>query len=163
VIEKVSGQSYYNYVRDNIFKPLGMENTDFYEADVPTENLASGYTRDPENESAPRRNNIYTRPARGSSAGGGYSTAGDLLKFANALKSGKIKNPAFEKDAPQPRDAPFASMPGVGVAGGAPGLNAVLESGLPGGYTILVMSNYDPPSAEGVSRKIREWMGLTDD
>lgn len=162
VIEKLTGQSYYAYVRDNIFKPLGMEDTDFYEGDVPTPNLASGYTH-LGSESGPRRNNIYTRPAKGSSAGGGYSTAGDLLKFANAMDAGKIKNPAFEEDAPKPPNAPFASMRGIGIAGGAPGLNAVLETALPGGYAIVVMSNYDPPSAEEVSGKIRECMGLPDD
>jgi CubicO group peptidase (beta-lactamase class C family) len=162
VIEKVTGQSYYDYARDHVFKPLGMDNTDFYEGDVPTANLASGYTHGG-NETGPRRNNVYTRPARGSSAGGGYSTSGDLLKFASAVASGKIKNPAFEEDAPKPPNAPFASMRGMGIAGGAPGLNAALETGLPGGYAIVVLSNYDPPAAEGVSRKIREWMGVTDD
>jgi D-alanyl-D-alanine carboxypeptidase len=163
VIEKLTGQSYYDYVRDHIFKPEGMDSTDFCEGDVPSANLASGYTRERGNESAPRRNNVYTRPVKGSSAGGGYSTAGDLLKFANAVTSGKIKNPAFEEDAPKPPNAPFASIRGIGIAGGAPGLNAVLETALPGGYAIVVMSNYDPPSAEIVSRTIHDWMGLTDD
>jgi D-alanyl-D-alanine carboxypeptidase len=138
VIEKVSGKSYYDYVRDNIFTPLGMEDTAFYEGDAPVANLASGYTRERGNEKAPRRNNVYTRPVKGSSAGGGYSTAGDLLKFANALASGKIKNPIFDDDAPKPPGALFASRRGIGIAGGAPGLNAVLETGLPGGYDIIV-------------------------
>ena len=163
VIEKVSGQNYYDYVRENIFKPLGMGDTDFYESDVPTVNLASGYARDRENEKAPRRNNVYTRPARGSSAGGGYSTVGDLLKFANAAEAGKIKNPAFEEGAPKPANAPFASMRGIGVAGGAPGLNGALETALPGGYTMVVLSNYDPPAAEDVAAKVREWLGMKDD
>ena len=162
VIEKVSGMSYYDYVRENIFKPLGMENTDFYEADVPTANLASGYTRDQEQPTAPRHNNIYTRPARGSSAGGGYSTTGDLLKFANAIGARKIKVPIFEEGVPKPPNALFGMMRGVGVGGGAPGLNAALETALPGGYTIVVLSNYDPPTAEGVAEKIRGWMGLQD-
>jgi len=163
VIEKISGQNYYDYVRENIFKRLGMNNTDFYEGDIPTANLASGYTRGRDNQPGPRRNNIYTRPAKGSSAGGGYSTAGDLLKFANAMETGKVKNPAFEEDAPKPPNAAFASMRGIVVGGGAPGLNATLENALPGGYTIVVLSNYDPPSAETVSKTIRDWMGLKDD
>jgi CubicO group peptidase (beta-lactamase class C family) len=163
VIEKISGRSYYEYVRENIFKPLGMENTDFYEADVPTANLASGYCRDREKSKAPRHNNIYTRPARGSSAGGGYSTARDLLKFANAIEARTIKVPIFEEGAPKPPNALFGAMRGIGAAGGAPGLNGVLETALPGGYTIVVLSNYDPPSAEAVSAKIRDWMGLHDD
>ncbi len=160
VIEKLSGASYYDYVRENIFKPLNMNNTDFYEGDVPTENLASGYTRARENEQAQRRNNIYTRPARGSSAGGGYSTAADLLKFANALELGKIRNPDFEEDAPKSPSGGLVSIRGIGVAGGAPGLNAVLETALPGGYTIIVLSNYDPPSAEKVAVQIHDWLGL---
>ena len=45
----------------------------------------------------------------------------------------------------------------------APGLNGVLETALPGGYTIVMLSNYDPPAAEAVSEKIRDWMGLHDD
>ncbi len=163
VIEKVSGQSYYDYVREHIFKPLGMDNTDFYEGDVPTPNLANGYSKDRENPKALRVNNMYTRPAKGSSAGGGYSTSGDLLRFANAVEAGRIKHPAFEAGVPKPANAPFASMRGMGVAGGAPGINAALETALPGGYTIVVLSNYDPPSAEDVSAKIRDWMGLKDD
>jgi len=163
VIEKLSGKSYYDYVHDNIFTPLGMEDTAFYEGDVPVTNLASGYTRERGNEHAPRRNNVYTRPVKGSSAGGGYSTAGDLLKFANALASGKIKNPIFDDDAPKPPGAPFSSRSGIGIAGGAPGLNAVLETNLPGGYDIIALSNYDPPSAEGIPRKIHEWIGMLDD
>jgi D-alanyl-D-alanine carboxypeptidase len=160
VIEKLSGESYYDYVRENIFKPLEMNSTDFYEGDVPTENLASGYTRPREDEQGPRRNNIYTRPARGSSAGGGYSTAADLLKFANALESGKVRNPDFEEDAPKSPSGGLVSMRGIAVAGGAPGLNGVLETALPGGYTIIVLSNYDPPSAEKVAGQLHDWMGL---
>ena len=57
----------------------------------------------------------------------------------------------------------FAAIRGIGIAGGAPGINAALETALPGGYTTIVLSNYDPPAAEGVAEKIREWMGLKDD
>ncbi len=166
VIEKVSGQSYYAYVREHIFKPLGMDATDSYEADVPTANLASGYTTrggERETDDAMRRNNIYTRPARGSAAGGGYSTAHDLLKLANALQSGKVVNPALAPDIPKPANAPFAAVKGAGIAGGAPGINAVMEASMPGGYTLIVLSNYDPPSAMKVARQVREWMGLSEE
>ncbi|WP_049761996.1 serine hydrolase domain-containing protein [Candidatus Korobacter versatilis] len=161
VIEKVSGQSYYDYVREHICKRLGMESTDFYEADGMTSNLATGYTSQTEDDDhGPRRNNIYTRPARGSSAGGGYSTARDLLKLANALEARKLTNPVFAPDVPKPADMPFAALRGTGIAGGAPGINADMESSLPGGYTVIVLSNYDPPSATKVARQVREWMGL---
>ena len=44
IIEKVTGMSYYDYVRENIFKPAGMNDTDSFEADKMPANAASGYT-----------------------------------------------------------------------------------------------------------------------
>ena len=37
-------------------------------------------------------------------------------------------------------------------------MNAALEIDPQSGYTIIVLSNYDPPSAEKVARQIREWV-----
>ena len=45
IVEKVSGQNYYDYVKEHIFKPAGMVNTDSYERDKEISNLAVGYTR----------------------------------------------------------------------------------------------------------------------
>jgi D-alanyl-D-alanine carboxypeptidase len=56
LIEKVSGQSYFDYVRENLYKPAGMTNTDCYETDQDTPNLAIGYTR--ERASRPWKNNL---------------------------------------------------------------------------------------------------------
>ena len=39
-------------------------------------------------------------------------------------------------------------------------MNAVLEMDLDTGYTVVVLSNLDPPSAEKVSRTLRQWLGL---
>ena len=157
IVEKASGQDYYDYVREHIFKPAEMQNTDSYEADAATPNLASGYTTVGGNKSA-RRNNFFTRPAKGSPAGGGYSTAPDLLKFVAALREGKLRAPDFrnQQKSSDPKGARFG---GFGIAGGAPGINAALEADEERGYTIVVMSNYDPPSAEKVARQIRGWLG----
>ena len=43
VIESVSGKSYYDYIREHVLEPAGMEHTDFYEKDADTPNLARGY------------------------------------------------------------------------------------------------------------------------
>jgi CubicO group peptidase (beta-lactamase class C family) len=162
IIEKVSGQDYYQYVREHIFKPTGMQNTDWYEADLPTLNMASGYTREGMGGQHARRNNLYTRPAKGSPAGGGYSTAEDLLKFALALQSGKLRIPDFRKPAggetQNSHPGNMAVFPGLGIAGGSPGINALLLVGADQGYTVIVMSNYDPPSAEAVGKQIRDWL-----
>jgi CubicO group peptidase (beta-lactamase class C family) len=140
IIEKITGQTYYDYVRDHIFKPAGMTNTDSYFSDAKTPNLAEGYRR---NEKGERVNNVDTRPGRGSSAGGGYSTTEDLLKFANALRENKLLSPEGSRRI----------LSRAAVAGGAPGINAELEIG--SGYTVVVLGNYDPPNAANVSRYIR--------
>ena len=132
--------SYYDYVRTNILTPAGMANTDSYARDSLPPNTALGYTRGgPGSEGVgPLQRNTELLPGRGSSAGGGYSTADDLLKFARALREGRL-----------------------GVAGGAPGINAVLETGM-AGYDLVVLANLDPPAAEDIVRQIRVWLGIAE-
>ncbi len=92
LIEKVSGLSYYDYVRDHIFKPAGMTGT----ASEPEEQMVAdrslGYTRF---GGGGLRRNTDTLPYRGTSAGGGYSTVEDLLKFATALQTHKLLNAQY--------------------------------------------------------------------
>jgi CubicO group peptidase (beta-lactamase class C family) len=163
VIEKVTSHGYYDWVKEKICEPLGMKDTGFLEADYPASNIASGYTRNgmDGNKQDHWRNNVYSRPARGSSAGGGYSTAGDLLKLAGALHSGKLIVPNFGAavaGAPLPQRDPD----GLGIAGGAPGINATMDTGVAGRYVVIVMSNYDPPSAMDVAKQVRRLLGQTD-
>lgn len=155
IIEKVSGKNYYDFVRENIFKPAGMSDTDSYEFDAKIINLAEGYTR--QITAGQLVNNLPSRPGRGSSAGGGYSTAEDMLKFAGALESGKLPVPVSMKGSAEPVVRMIAG--GLGIAGGAPGVNASFSTKIKGVYTVVVMSNLDPPSAEEVSRQIRTWLG----
>jgi D-alanyl-D-alanine carboxypeptidase len=143
IIEKTSGVDYYTYVRENIFKPCGMLNTDSFARDEDVPNLARGYTLEGESATA-RVLNHATLPGRGSSAGGGYSTAEDMLKYALALKDKKIYLP----DAAN----------GLGIAGGAPGINSILEWDPRNGTTIIVLTNFDPPTAGQVSRRIGSWL-----
>ncbi|MBN2354994.1 beta-lactamase family protein, partial [candidate division KSB1 bacterium] len=150
IIEKVSGISYFDYVQEHIYAVAGMMHSGHLQSDIPTENVASGYSRfwdGQEHTDEPRRNNIYTRPCCGSSAGGGYSTVDDLLKFVLALKADKLSAPESVKRM---------SQGAFGIAGGAPGINAALERDNSRDYTIIVLSNYDPPTAGRVARKIRE-------
>lgn len=156
VVEKVAGQDYFSYVRDHIFQPAGMRDTDWSAVDDPVSDRAEGYTRESAQAagSKGRGSNVYFLPARGSSAGGGYSTAPDLLKFSFALQSGQLRIPDFG----QYGKAPVSGFPGIGIAGGSPGVNAALEIDPRNGYTIIVLSNYDPPSAEKVTRQLREWI-----
>lgn len=86
IIEKVSGQNYFDYVKEHIYQPAKMINTDAYELDNVIPNLATGYTMSLE-EPGQWKNNTFLNPTKGTPAGGGYSTADDLLNFANALQS----------------------------------------------------------------------------
>ena len=147
LIERLSGQDYYSYVRDHIFAPAGMTRTGSFPPDSLPPNTAIGYTRGGEDAppDAPLHPNTAELPGRGSSAGGGYSTAEDLLKFLKALREHRIAN----------------GLPaGMGIAGGAPGMNAVVEGDLPGGYDLIVLANLDPPAGERVARMTRGWLGV---
>jgi D-alanyl-D-alanine carboxypeptidase len=144
ILEKASGVDYYTYVRENIFKPCGMADTDSFPRDADTPNLARGYTREGGSEGNARILNFATLPGRGSSAGGGYSTAGDLLKYVLALKEKKIYLPDIAG--------------GLGIAGGAPGINSVLEWDARSGYTVIVMTNFDPPTAGHTARQVVGWL-----
>jgi CubicO group peptidase (beta-lactamase class C family) len=147
IVEKASGMSYFDYVREHIYAPAGMTATGHFEADVPEPNVASGYTRnwdDGSHEKEARRSNIHTRPARGSSAGGGYSTAMDLFRFARALRAGLLLGPLAKDWFGGPQ----------AYAGGAPGINAAIEMDPVPGWTVIVLGNYDPPAAMDLAGKI---------
>jgi len=136
-------------VRRHIYEPAGMTRTASWAVDSLPANTARGYTRGGQDApaSTPLGPNTDFLPGRGSSAGGGYSTAHDLLRLINALRAGTI---------------PSAPPAGIGIAGGAPGLNAAVEGGLPGGYDVIVLTNLDPPAAERVAQIVRGWLGARD-
>jgi CubicO group peptidase (beta-lactamase class C family) len=152
VIEKVTGQSYFDYVRKNISEPAGMKNTDSYEMDYPIENLAIGYSPD---WKSPYhwQNNLYKHVLKGGPAGGGFSTAGDLFRFARALQTGKLLKPEslqlLWKDYAGAnygygfvvREGPNGKV--VGHSGGFDGINSNLNIYLDRGYIVAVLSNYD--------------------
>jgi D-alanyl-D-alanine carboxypeptidase len=160
IVERVSGMSYYDYIRKNIYQPAGMTSSDSYPKDQETPNLAKGYT----SRDGVERVNHDTLPVRGSPAGGGYSTVEDLLRFATALTSHKLLDAAHVEilttsKAGTPPERPYgygfgiAHEPGVrsfGHGGGAPGINSDLKIFPDSGFVVAVMGNLDPPAASRV-------------
>ena len=155
IIQKVSNMDYFLYVRENIYKPAGMDNTDCYEMDKPVPNLAIGYVKKYDGNEAYWRNNIFDHVLRGGPAGGGFSTVEDLLKFTEALRSNKlISKESLEllTTAKPDMNSPTygygftVTTKGndrlVGHSGGFTGIRSVLEIYMKSGYTIAVMSNY---------------------
>jgi D-alanyl-D-alanine carboxypeptidase len=143
LIERLSGQDYYSYVRDHIYVPARMTRTGHFAVDSLPPNTAIGYTHEEPARGDSLRPNSTLLPGRGSSAGGGYSTAYDLLRFLQSIRARRI---------------PGSPPAGLGVAGGTAGVNATLDGLLPGGYDLVVLSNFDPPAAERVARAVRAFL-----
>src|SRR5215204_5909112 len=162
IVEKVSGQSYYDYVRDHIFKPAGMIATASEPEDVLVTDRSVGYMRPDVTSWQP---NTGTLPYRGTSAGGGYSTVEDLLKFATALQTnkllkqqytemlttGKVETPNGGKYAYGFQEATVNGTRCFGHGGGAPGMNGELKICPGPGYVVAVLANLDPPAASRVA------------
>lgn len=152
VIEKVTGEDYFDHIRKSVHAPAGMTDSDCYEMDYPVENLAIGYSPD---FASPYKwqNNLYKHVIKGGPAGGGFSTVRDLHRFALALLSGKLISPKMRelmwtdfKDANYGYGFQVVQGPGwkvVGHSGGFPGINSKLDIYIDSGYIIAAMSNQD--------------------
>jgi CubicO group peptidase (beta-lactamase class C family) len=108
IIERVTGQDYADYIREHIFKPAGMTDTDirvYKPSEIP--GMAHGYMlvgqdgqplppgpgQESAAQSATLRENDELRI--GNPSGGAYSTVGDMLKFAQAVTRHKLLSPAL--------------------------------------------------------------------
>lgn len=134
IVEKVSGMPYEQYLAEKVFARAEMTSTGFPRTDQPAADIALGYTR--RGASGRLESNIAMHGVTGSGAGGSYSTVLDLLTFVKAVKAGKFPG----------------SDPGMAIAGGAPGTNAVIDS--EGEWTAIVVTNFDPPTGEDLGTAI---------
>jgi D-alanyl-D-alanine carboxypeptidase len=146
LIEIVSGESYQEYLQKHVFEPAGMTHTDSRPESEHVPGRAIGYTGKPGGLQA----NTPGMPWAGTSAGGGYSTAGDLLLFANALQSGKLLDPALLRQATtdqtnQGYGFGFYVLKdgGYGHGGGAPGINGEMHVVSKKSYVVAVLANRD--------------------
>lgn len=176
IVEQISQQSYFDYVREHIYRPANMLNTDAYEMDRPPPNIAIGYTRaglEGEPEPGSRRNNLFLHVVKGGPAGGGFSTVEDLLNFSIALQEHRLLTEEYTNivltgkvNLPEPQktstsyaygffDETINSHRVVGHSGGAPGINSCFHMYLDLDYTVIVLSNYDVPAA----RQVVDWLG----
>ncbi len=145
IIEKASGQDYYSYVKDHIFDPAGMTATSYPAIDQVLPNRALGYTRgwsDVVTYRTELRPATHGEPGRGSSAGGAFSTAGDLFKFSQAVQNGTLLKGRYQWNGP-----------GNFYAGGTPGWNAAVD--IENGSTTIVLANLDPPAAENLVENLQ--------
>ena len=170
IIEKVSGENYYDYIRKHITEPIGMNNTGFYKKTEQVPNLARGYTR-PQGGEQPQRillpppdeerntmrtDNFSTLPLIGNPSGGAYSTINDMLKFSSAITNNILLSKEYTEiilsDKVKTNIGAYGygfeiltekHLQSVGHSGGAPGISAMFRIFIEGGYTIIILSNYD--------------------
>jgi CubicO group peptidase (beta-lactamase class C family) len=170
MVEVLSGQDFETYVREHIFAPAGMAKTGFVDCTDLAPGIAAGYTT----VDGKRVSNCLTLPARGFPAGGEVSTAADMLRFVEALRSGKliprelfaeaIKThlefmglgffaTGYGPDVPE-RDFRW------GHGGSADGICTDVRTYPKTGETIIVLSNRDAPACYPVANFLHEqWNG----
>lgn len=90
VIEKISGETYADYVTQHIFEPLGMKDTGYDVTGEILRHRASGY----QGSKSGWKNADFLDMSLPYAAGSLYSTTGDLLIWDRALADGKILTPA---------------------------------------------------------------------
>ena len=163
LIEKASGMDYYDYVQKNIYNPAGMKSSGSLPEGEFHDQVSKGYMQ----KEASWVSNVDTLPWRGSPAGGGYATVGDLQRFATALLDGKLLGKELLQQATRNQGKnrrPYGfgfmvhsgELTGFGHSGGAPGMNGELQVFPEAGTILVVLSNLDPPAATRVATFINQ-------
>jgi CubicO group peptidase (beta-lactamase class C family) len=154
LIEAISGENYYDYVRKHVFDVAGMRGAGYFAIDGKAAGVAVPYVI--EDDSFSRLN--MPEP-RGGPAGGGFARPRDWLAFHRALTGGKLLDSATldlmftAVTLPPGTRAPpqglgtvrFAAGDDVGYGhpGGAPGVAVDFRAARSSGWAIVVMSNRD--------------------
>ncbi|MGH1366412.1 MAG: serine hydrolase [Calditrichia bacterium] len=154
IIEKVSGKSYYENIKEHITIPLKLNET-FVENTHAVKNRAVGYFKTIKGEL--EDNLEFQEQAKPD--GGFYSTAADILKFYQVFyySDSLLSTPIREADPFIRRAIELYAEGGdkaFGSAGGFNGTNTVIYE-MPGIQTsVLVFANMDEPVAEQLGQGI---------
>lgn len=159
LIERITGRSYAGFVRDEIFAPLGMIDSDYDSPSVDTTPRASGYTPGPNGP----MNAAYVDMSVPFSAGGLQSTTGDLFRWTRGLFGGRVISPASLKEM----TTPFMAGYGFGVivrtdcggtvvehSGAIQGFNAMLSYYPDDELTVAVLANVNGSAPQEIARHL---------
>lgn len=150
IIEKVTGKSYEQNIRDLVFTPLQMEHSLFDFSHSADTNIAKGY------QSISNKSQVEATAWRWDStvtyaAGGIWSTTGDMYKWAQAIASKRIISATSWKAATTPHlqhygygwviDSAFGKK-AITHGGGIPGFIAYLCYYPDEDVTIILLNNY---------------------
>jgi CubicO group peptidase (beta-lactamase class C family) len=179
IVAKVAGVSYYDYVREHIFRAAGMTSSDYYTRPRWRDDhrIAHPYAAQPSGE---RVDVVDQTTFVGSPAGNAFSTAPDMTRFARALTGGKLVDPAYAKlvlggkhalgrwtDSPD--IVPQAAFQGYGPLallidnqwvhlhnGGSRGEGAYVEMYPGSDWVSVILGNYDPQTVAPVAAMARK-------
>ena len=152
IIEKLTGKSYAENLKERILGPLEMNNTMFIYPGDKKENTAEGYIVNFRGEKEDAGKRVAHVP---SPAGGIYSNAKDLLKLNfslvndNLLLADKYKAEMFSEPGEKNADWSKLKNSSNAFAGGSPGWNSILGMNTASKYTVIILSNY-PDAAEAL-------------
>ena len=164
IIEKLSGISYYDCIKKNIYDVADMPNSTSFAT-----NPAIGYSL-----SDPKVNNLDINFFNGTAGGSSYSTCGDLLNFTQALQNNKLLSPEKTELVMSPKVEEgrkgnqikyngygfqifdIDGIKRIGHPGRFAGVNTRIDMYPSLGYTCIVLANLDPPSAFDIAEKASE-------
>jgi len=93
VIECVTGQPFDVYLAENVFRPCQMHDTGYFELDRLPAKCANAYIFD--QNTGTYYTNIFAVDAKGTGAGGAFTTVVDVEKFWQKLLSGALVSPVL--------------------------------------------------------------------
>mgnify|MGYP000874974502 CR=1 FL=1 len=164
VIEAVTKKPFDQYLKECIFDPVGMDRTGYYELDRLPEKCASNYIYD--EEKCEYYTNIFSVDAKGTGAGGAFTTIGDVEKFWNGLLSYQLLSPEMTQKMLKPYSKNTSEDDyGYGIwlknetlpyfTGKDPGVSFISAYELEKGILVTIVSNFED-NVWKMLRKIRE-------
>ncbi len=167
IIEKVSGQTYADFLQQRIFAPLGMKHSGYDVSQVVLPNRAAGYGF----ENGVWTNAAYLSMTLPHAAGSLYSTVDDLLMWEEAFFSGAV----VSKTSLDLMFADYGENYGFGIGSDDVGGHRALRhsGGIPGfstdmvrfpdddGLTVIVLSNLESGRSGRIANELaRLWLDL---
>jgi CubicO group peptidase (beta-lactamase class C family) len=157
IIEEVTGNSYFDYINEHVYQKANMQNSGSFDLEVQLKNSARNYWYSV--ETGKITENLMYQSVKGGPAGGGYSTVGDLHKFALAMQTGKLLNTQLSNEALTAKPELNAPNWGYGFSvrgskgnqvvghnGAHLGMTARLNMYQDNGYILVVLGNYQSSS-----------------
>ena len=159
LIEKITGDSYEKFVRENIFTPLGMKDSGYDSNSTVILHRASGYVYGKNGF----ENAGFVHMSVPQGAGALYSTTEDLLKWEQGLFGGKVLQAASLEKMTKPFKNDYAFGLQVDTTGGhkviehgggIEGFNTELEYYPEDKLTVVVLGNVNGAAPGEIAKKL---------